>query len=318
MPSSFLRHAILSGLLAATACSGGGGSSGDGLAAITQNSAPAIAAAAMLGCDLSAEAADLAERSLPDMQMQQAVKLEAPSRGGLEAPTLATSAPFGPDMENCTVDGDVTFSGDIADAGGTYAAGDTVTAAYDLCDEGAEGMLDGSIAITIMSLVGDILGAAFDATLDLVVTQLALTLQDTFTFDGDGVLDIDTTVAGVTDTTLAGSRLKVDDGSVFVTLRDYMTSLVLDESVDPADYTLSANGRLGSSSFPGEVTYQTTQDFMGSGDAHPDSGVMRITGASATMWLIAVDATNVDLEIDLNGDGSVDALIQTTWDALGL
>ena len=61
-------------------------------------------------------------------------------------------------------------------------------------------------------------------------------------------------------------------------------------------------------------TISTLQSF---GDDYPYDGEIEIVGANnASIRIIALDATTVRLEVDSNGDGTVDDVIDTTWDAL--
>jgi hypothetical protein len=319
MPSPRLRLAFITCVLFAVACGGGGGGSGDGFAAITSETAPGIAAAVFTGVSLSQDASGLVLAALPAPQPppeMQAAKLGTPTRSAARAPDFATRDSFGPDKVDCTLGGWVTFSGDVADPA-AYTAGDLVISDFDLCDEGALGLFDGLLENNIMSIAGDIM-AAFEASFDLTVTDLSATIDgNTFVFDGDGMLDIDTMVPDITETNMAGAVLAIAEDADVVTLLDYTTSGMVDTRLNPEEYTLGGAGRATSSSFPGEVTYLVTQDFAGMGDGFPESGIMEITGASgAKIWVIAQNATDVDLLIDLNGDGNEDALVSTTWDAL--
>ena len=77
-------------------------------------------------------------------------------------------------------------------------------------------------------------------------------------------------------------------------------------------------GRMRSSVFDGEVSYETTVPFEGVDGSPPSMGEMVITGAfDATITVDPVDDVDVDLVIDLDGSGNPDALVQTTWAALG-
>ena len=80
------------------------------------------------------------------------------------------------------------------------------------------------------------------------------------------------------------------------------------------------------SRFEGEVRYETTTPFEGTGTSDPDAGELRIEGAAAPPADGAAIATidvkaqpngvDVHVEIDLDGDGQVDEIEQTTWDDL--
>jgi hypothetical protein len=109
----------------------------------------------------------------------------------------------------------------------------------------------------------------------------------------------------------------VSDGTRSSTLSDYDTLQTRD--LESGDYELVASGRLTDTLLGGEVSYVTTQSFLGNGTSDPISGVARIGGADdATIDVVAqANGVDVDLEIDLDGDGNVDETQMTTWDALG-
>ena len=100
------------------------------------------------------------------------------------------------------------------------------------------------------------------------------------------------------------------------TISAFLTSQTVDTSVIQAEpYTLAATGTIESSRLAGEISYTTPTTFQGAGVAYPFAGEMLITGANnATVRLIALDEINVRIETDTDGDGSVDASEDTTWD----
>ena len=53
--------------------------------------------------------------------------------------------------------------------------------------------------------------------------------------------------------------------------------------------------------------------FSGFDNGYPQTGELLVTGASSSARLIALDAVNVRVEIDSDGDGTVDDVIDTTW-----
>ena len=56
--------------------------------------------------------------------------------------------------------------------------------------------------------------------------------------------------------------------------------------------------------------------FAGEGLDYPSSGALLVVGQDSSARLTAVDNINVTIEIDSNGDGTIDATIETTWAAL--
>jgi hypothetical protein len=52
-------------------------------------------------------------------------------------------------------------------------------------------------------------------------------------------------------------------------------------------------------------------------DAYPSQGQLLITGASgSTLLVTALNSTQVQLQVDANGDGTVDSTTTATWASL--
>ena len=76
---------------------------------------------------------------------------------------------------------------------------------------------------------------------------------------------------------------------------------------------MNASGTLESSQLPGDVVYSTETTFQGNEGEYPSTGVLLITGDNSSARLVAVDATNVRIDIDNDGDGTLDETIDLTW-----
>jgi hypothetical protein len=61
------------------------------------------------------------------------------------------------------------------------------------------------------------------------------------------------------------------------------------------------------------VTYSTPVVFTGFDNDYPDTGELLVEGDSSSARLIAMDNVNVRIEIDADGDGTIDDTIDTTW-----
>ena len=100
------------------------------------------------------------------------------------------------------------------------------------------------------------------------------------------------------------------------TLSNYSSDQTFDGNLNPAEYTLAAAGRLDSTQLPGVIDYSTGPNFAGFEASYPNTGELLVRGDASSVKLIAVDSTNVRIEIDSNDDGTVDETINTTWDEL--
>lgn len=223
--------------------------------------------------------------------------------------------PIGPETTNCASGGTVTVSGDVASLG-TFTAGDTLTIVFTNCDEGDGETLNGTFQFTIQTFEGDLVTELFNLVVTTTVNNFRVTEQaETTTVNGDITIGIDTRMSTMVTLTVSGNSLRATGPGFSDSVSNY--SLVQEFDEGTLSYTLTTAGTVASLDINGSVSYQTTITFQGSVDSPPSSGELVITGANnATIRLIALDAVNVRLQVDVDGDGAVDQTIDTTWDAL--
>lgn len=306
---------IACGLLAAACSSSGSSSDDDPTASIGLANAEDIAGAVIRTAFASSDVGGLGGAVLPGGAEAAAARKVEASRGDDIGPDFDTRDPFGPSEDDCDEGGTVTVSGDLA-VPSEFSIGDFVIGDFAFCDDG-EVVLDGGLEFTILDLVGDLFGDEFLVVFDLVMRMLdADDGDDVLSMDGDGVLSIDTTMPPVASLGLAGDELEISNGVETAVLMDYTTTLVFDE--DAGTYTLSASGRMEHTAFVGDVLYETEEVFGGEGEDDPDSGLFVIFGALDALIHIIPDANaiDVDVEVDLDGNGTPEGLIETTWDEL--
>ena len=233
---------------------------------------------------------------------------------------IVSLVPFGPDVYPCGVGlGTVTMSGDIETAG-TLTPGDTIRIEYDMCDEGLGEVIDGVIDLTVVDFSGELLLQTYMVAMDAVVTDLqVMTPADTVTGNGDATILLDTEQTPFVEASVSGTRLTMDANESSETLSTYASSTSFDGGQVPAEYTFGASGTLDSTQLAGIVTYATGPEFVGSDLNFPHSGELTVQGDESFVTLVAVDDQNVRIEIDDNGDGTVDETINMTWvEFLGL
>jgi len=236
---------------------------------------------------------------------------------GTSVVNVAQQVPFGPDVLPCLVNGTVTFSGDIANPE-TLSVGDTYRTVYELCDDGAGEVIDGAIDFTVREFTGDIiLTGLYMLSMDAVVTNLQVVSgTDTITNNGDATVSLDTMQAPFIFAGVSGTSMTVDSNASSETLSNYSSSQTVDGALQSLPFTLTASGTLDSTQLAGVVSYSTPVTFAGEGLDYPSSGALLVVGQDSSARLTAVDNVNVTIEIDSNGDGVVDATIDTTWAAL--
>ena len=82
-------------------------------------------------------------------------------------------------------------------------------------------------------------------------------------------------------------------------------------------YLVDLQATVAGSQIGGEATFETTVPFTGTDPDDPDAGTMVVTGAEGTTaTLVALNNVDVQILLDLDGDGTTDATINTTWDVL--
>jgi hypothetical protein len=201
--------------------------------------------------------------------------------------------PLGPDVYDCLVPGGtVTFSAEIVDplvlAAGMLSEGDTFLVEYSNCDDGA--------------------GEVMNVT-DFQVT----TGMDVLTSNGDATATLNTLIASAISASVSGDTMTMDMNTGSDTLLTYSSAQTLD-TVDPQlPYTMTASGTLDSYKLDGVIRYSTPMMFVGFGASYPHEGELFVEGDNSSALLVADSDVDVHIDVDSNGDGTVDATIVTTW-----
>jgi hypothetical protein len=87
--------------------------------------------------------------------------------------------------------------------------------------------------------------------------------------------------------------------------------------VESGAYLWDLDASVTGSGFGGRVMYDTTSPFTGVEGDYPDAGVFVVTGANdATATLVTLEDDAVEIQLDLDADGTPEVTINTTWDVL--
>lgn len=313
---------LLAGL---AGCGGGGGGSAVAQApgpapsgAITTGSALTVAGRSVDAALLSGSFGDitsfvgLTTVSTGDPNTLGSAKLA--SNGGW---SVASQVPVGPETTACLVEGSVTVSGDIANPL-SIAPGDFLDFSWDGCDDGLGQIIDGLIGMTFTEFEGTLLAGRILLGVSLAVDSFQVTADGSFNLvDGGLDLTIDSRSQTETIFTTLGSSFVVSNSRGTTTLTDFSNRVTEDLSMFPSNLTMDASGTISSTQFNGAVNYDTPVPFEATGDGFPYAGEMLVSGSgNARLKIIAMSDVNVRVEADFNGDGAVDATIDTTWEAL--
>jgi len=320
-----LRSFAIAGLLAvgiATTIATGGSGSDDGFTPpppppvgptlnITAANGSEVASAVVIAIGLSFDFGDITDQNI--VARPGDVQTLAKGTAG-----FYKSLPPGYQLalENCANGGTVDVTINQANVN-TITVGDSIVAVFADCDDGLGYVISGTVDITIAAVQGDILTDIFLLGMDIVMTDIVITEgASTMTADGDFTLTLDSLNFPRTRMSLSGTELEVGSDGMIVTLADFDHALQLEFGVYPGVEVLVADvsGRLTSSLLGGSVDYDTTLSIEAVGDDDPHVGEILITGADdSSVRIVIIDNSHIQLEVDEDGDGTVDEFIDTTW-----
>lgn len=223
----------------------------------------------------------------------------------------------------CQESGTQTLSGDVFDPSfSSLTAGDIIVIDYDDCQEFDGVTTSGTLNLSVQGFSGSFSTPPYSYTVEVSTTDFSLNEQgETRSLSGSATFLINTDDGIVLNTELSidsldySEQLSGDAG----TLRNFNAMSGFDLAA--FTYSQSSSGTLSSQNIGGEVDFETTTPFTGtfSGGSsnNPDTGVMLVTGAIDSRETITVlDSVNVQLEVDVDGDDTVEQTIQTTWETL--
>jgi len=240
----------------------------------------------------------------------------APQRVSANAAGSLTGAVVSETID-CFNGGSMSITFDDADNNQQLSTGDSMSFNANLCSE--DGMtMNGSVTMNVVSAIGHSeTDLPYSMQLSIQASNFTVTEgAESFALNGGMTLS-ESTSDGVSFTnSLTGSSIQVTEGGVNASLYNFSIEASEDNSILPYAYTLDLNATVDSAELGGSVTIVTDIVFAGSGLDNPSSGQATITGANnSRVTLIALDSVNVRLEVDADGNGSVET-IDTTWDAL--
>lgn len=223
------------------------------------------------------------------------------------------AAPIGPEVTACNVAGTLSLSGELASPE-TLTAGDFVRLSFTGCDDGDGQVIDGDLQLAIDTFSGDLLSGFFalGVTAGFEVFRVVEDGQTT-TVNGDASILFDSTGFPTSTFVIAGASLSVTEGNETLALLAFSMEVTVDESSQPAAYTFDASGTVDVPQH-GAVSYRVLTPFTGFGDADPDAGVLYIEGdAGASITVTALGSQQARLDIDYDGDGTIDEILLITW-----
>jgi hypothetical protein len=226
----------------------------------------------------------------------------------------------------CAVSGTVTVSGfpwENDPEPMALSVGDTFKLALDTCDDGDGYILDGSFSLNVRGLDGDTrtdvfrLGYALHDNTTLTVTsgmdEDVASVRIGFSLDWDSLTFPVVVLAASTGKLQLSSQEDVyswhyEDHSLTVN-----ADVANPATQNEASYTLMESAVLG-----GLISYEIITPLQAPDGQDPESGEILISGGvgNGTIHIVIESTTSVRLEIDADGDGTVDDYQYTTWATL--
>jgi len=232
--------------------------------------------------------------------------------GGLVGGVIQKTVP-------CDV-GSVAVTWDDADNSGTLTSGDSFSMNFNSCTfYSVNATISGGLAMTNMVFTGNPgVTTAWSAKADFTFNNASVQEGSVSgQLNGDMGFDLSTTDS-ITDTgSISGSSLTVVQNGRTTTLSNYAIDFT--QNANSGAYTLAINGGVYDTKLGGKIDVKTTTTFSGINLAAgaPDTGSLTMTGANNTsVVLTAQGGGNVQLQIDSNGDGQVDSVVNTTYNQL--
>ncbi|MBX3606088.1 MAG: hypothetical protein KF788_12470 [Piscinibacter sp.] len=326
------RLAPLAALALALVACGGGGDSGTppppnvAVTAANQDSVTRAGMVSMqggvLGSSFGIASADSASPAAVGPLLRRAL---AGSSKRVAAARKTVAVVVGPITDACTVSG--TFTGTIDDRNndGVLNSGDSISITFTNCVEVAGEVLNGRMAATYTQVV------ATPVTIGATVVAENLSFTDATTNTSaslNGGFNMTYTEPGAT---VAVTRIVVPDQlalgattpvySDTVTLLDgytvestYDSSALPPGGATPGRTSSTASGPVASTAAGGFVRFTTIEPLVQYDvDDYPRSGRFEAVGTTGKLRATVLSGTEVQIELDANGDGTFEASKTLPW-----
>lgn len=211
--------------------------------------------------------------------------------------------------------GEVTTTWNDADDNLQLSTGDSFDTDYDMCFLQESGVtIDGVSTIDNVLVTGDpanqVVPWGLVATFGFV-NLTATDAIDAVTINGDLNLEMSSDDNVVVNASVGSASLTVVTDRSSESLSDYLTTHVID--VNALTQNISASGIFTSDVLGGSVTFTSLEDFVVMGDDNPSSGQLLISDSGSSVLVTVLDNMRVQLDIDLDLNGTIDETIVVTW-----
>jgi hypothetical protein len=219
--------------------------------------------------------------------------------------------------------GEASVTWDDADNNLVISTGDTFDVEFDECFlADIEATLFGSMSLTNLVVTGDPFSqiAPWGLASTIGFHGLGVFYSEGFAaFNGDLDLDLTSEDNVVVDLSVGTASLSLSI-TVSFSLDKILSDYVLTETLDMNALTqvVNASGNFASESLEGAVNFETLENFVIMADDNPSAGQLFISDNSSSVLVTVLDNINVQLEIDVDLDDTIDRTIVVAWTELGI
>jgi len=311
------------GLLAACGGGGGGGGGTAGIAAaapvvVTSANATQVASASLGASDglsgnttgiLGVVPAAVGSTPSTDVNIVETIidqVRKAPQTGGSGVSIAAVQ-----NIDQPCDSGTLSVSFNDADNSATLTTGDTVSMSANNCTFSGVTM-NGSISVSNIVVTGDQVTPPYSLQLSLTTSGFSVSSGgEVAAINGDGTI-LESTSDGTTFTSsFSGAGIQLTAGGETLTLTNYQITNVENEATGA--YSVDISATISISSLGGSVTVTTDVPLSGVFPYEADAGHITCTGDNSSVTINVIDSTSVQLDVDLNGDGTIDDSLPETW-----
>ena len=236
-------------------------------------------------------------------------------------PSLADGVVMAVSTETIFCDtGEATVTWDDADNNFEISTGDTIDVLFAMCFYAdTETTLDGPMSLTNLVVTGDPFNqiAPWELALTLGFDSLSGTdSADTVVIDGDLDIALNSEDNVVVDLSIGTVSLTAQQSGISETLSEYALAETLD--LNTLTQVIRTNGTFASTLLEGTVTFETLQDFTVVFDDNPSTGQLLISDSRSSVLVTVLDNISVQLELDIDLDGTIDQTIVVNWSDLDI
>jgi hypothetical protein len=219
----------------------------------------------------------------------------------------------------CADGGAILRQWDDVNADTKVDTGDNFTFTFNNCIRNGA-TRSGSIAVTRFNLTGDPTnnpGIPWTFTATATLNNLSTVRSDgTTTASGTLALTWRSGTTMMEQATMSADELKVTTPTQSFNFSSTSMNMAMDMSTTPMSTGMQMDTSVTVSDI-GALHIQTVQPMLvKQGDIHPSAGAMRVSLGSSRVDVVTQSTTSVVLQIDGNSDGSVDATVNSSWDAI--